>query len=83
MLLCLTLTVCPLPPSAQEVVNVYNWEDYIAPEAVLDPSSPRRRASSVNYMCFTTNEDMIVSGPRRTPVRIDVMLPVRLHASSA
>ena len=30
MLLCLTLTVAPAA-LAEEVVNVYNWEDYIAP----------------------------------------------------
>ena len=33
MLLCLTLTVAPAA-LAEEVVNVYNWEDYIAPEVL-------------------------------------------------
>ena len=33
MILCLTLTVAPAA-LAEEVVNVYNWEDYIAPEVL-------------------------------------------------
>ena len=56
MLLCLTLTVAPAA-LAEEVVNVYNWEDYIAPEVLT--LFTEETGIKVNYMCFTTNEDMI------------------------
>lgn len=57
MLLCLALTVAPAA-LAEEVVNVYNWEDYIAPEVLT--LFTEETGIKVNYMCFTTNEDMIV-----------------------
>ena len=58
LLLSLALLL-PLAASAQEVVNVYNWEDYID-EAVLDQFE-EETGIHVNYMRFTTNEDMMVS----------------------
>ena len=42
--------------TAEQVVNVFNWEDYIDP-AVLDLFE-QETGIKVNYMCFTTVEDM-------------------------
>lgn len=53
--LALLLPVCA---SAEEVVNVFNWEDYID-ESVLEMFE-QETGIKVNYMNFTTNEDMIV-----------------------
>ena len=75
MLLCLTLTVAPAA-LAEEVVNVYNWEDYIAPEVLT--LFTEETGIKVNYMCFTTNEDMIVQ-VEANPGAFDVCFPVRLH----
>ena len=44
--------------TAEQVVNVFNWEDYIDP-AVLELFE-QETGIKVNYMCFTTVEDMIV-----------------------
>ena len=57
---------------AQEEVNVYNWEDYID-EAVLDLFE-QETGIKVNYMRFTTNEDMLVS-VRANPGAYDVVFP--------
>ena len=71
LLLSLALLL-PLAASAQEVVNVYNWEDYID-EAVLDQFE-EETGIHVNYMRFTTNEDMMVS-VRANPGAYDVIFP--------
>ena len=71
MLLCLTLTVAPAA-LAEEVVNVYNWEDYIAPEVLT--LFTEETGIKVNYMCFTTNEDMIVQ-VEANPGAFDVCFP--------
>ena len=55
LVLALLLPVCA---SAEEVVNVFNWEDYID-ESVLELFE-KETGIKVNYMNFTTNEDMIV-----------------------
>ncbi|MCH5287897.1 MAG: spermidine/putrescine ABC transporter substrate-binding protein [Christensenellaceae bacterium] len=55
MVFALLLPVCA---SADEVVNVFNWEDYID-ESVLKMFE-EETGIHVNYMNFTTNEDMIV-----------------------
>ena len=61
------------PGSADKgVVNVYNWEDYID-EAVLDQFE-EETGIHVNYMRFTTNEDMMVS-VRANPGAYDVIFP--------
>lgn len=60
-MLVLCLAVClalPAVASAQEVVNVFNWFDYID-ESVLEQFE-EETGIHVNYMCFTTNEDMLV-----------------------
>ena len=71
MLLCLALTVAPAA-LAEEVVNVYNWEDYIAPEVLT--LFTEETGIKVNYMCFTTNEDMIVQ-VEANPGAFDVCFP--------
>ena len=60
MLSVLLLLVLLLPASAlaDEVVNVFNWEDYID-ESVLEQFT-EETGIKVNYMNFTTVEDMIV-----------------------
>ena len=55
LVFALLLPVCA---SADEVVNVFNWEDYID-ESVLQMFE-EETGIHVNYMNFTTNEDMIV-----------------------
>ena len=55
MLLCLTLTVAPAA-LAEEVVNVYNWEDYIAPEVLT--LFTEETGIKVNYLTFDSNESM-------------------------
>ena len=55
LVFALLLPVCA---SADEVVNVFNWEDYID-ESVLEMFE-EETGIHVNYMNFTTNEDMIV-----------------------
>jgi len=62
----------PLCAQAQEVVNVYNWEDYID-ESVLDQFE-QETGIHVNYMRFTMNEDMMVS-VRANPGAYDVVFP--------
>ena len=60
MALCMvmTLTGCQSGETAEsgkaveQVVNVFNWEDYIDPE-VLDLFE-QETGIKVNYMCFTT-----------------------------
>ena len=55
MLLCLALTVAPAA-LAEEVVNVYNWEDYIAPEVLT--LFTEETGIKVNYLTFDSNESM-------------------------
>ena len=69
LLLALMLPVCA---TAQEVVNVYNWEDYID-ESVLQMFE-EETGIKVNYMCFTTNEDMMVQ-VEANPGAFDVCFP--------
>lgn len=69
LLLALLLPVCA---SAQEVVNVFNWEDYID-ESVLQQFE-QETGIHVNYMRFTTNEDMMVQ-VEANPGAFDVVFP--------
>ena len=74
-LLCVLLTLALLLPvcaMAQEVVNVYNWEDYID-ESVLEQFEAET-GIHVNYMRFTTNEDMMVQ-VEANPGAFDVVFP--------
>jgi spermidine/putrescine-binding protein len=64
------------------VVNIYNWEDYID-EAALEMFT-QETGIQVNYMNFTTNEDMLVQ-VEATPSAFDVVFPSdyaveRMHA---
>ena len=80
MALCMvmTLTGCQSGEIAEsgktveQVVNVFNWEDYIDPE-VLDLFE-QETGIKVNYMCFTTVEDMIVQ-VEANPGAFDVCFP--------
>ncbi|GHU70407.1 spermidine/putrescine ABC transporter substrate-binding protein [Clostridia bacterium] len=57
---------------AAEEVNVYNWEDYISEEALQ--LFEEETGIRVNYMRFTTNEDMLVQ-VRADPTNYDVIFP--------
>lgn len=54
------------------VINVYNWEDYIDRE-VLEMFTAET-GIKVNYMAFTTNEDMMVQ-LEASPSSFDVVFP--------
>lgn len=74
-ILAALLTLCLLLPAAamaQEVVNVFNWEDYID-ESVLQQFE-EETGIHVNYMCFTQNEDMIVQ-VEANPGAFDLVFP--------
>jgi len=69
----LLLTVTPtLSALAANEVNIYNWEDYIADEALK--LFEQETGIKVNYMRFTTNEDMLVQ-VRADPSNYDVLFP--------
>lgn len=76
--LILTLTLCcallPLNNAfaAQEVVNVYNWYDYMD-ETVFEMFE-EETGIHVNKMYFTTNEDMMVQ-VRVSPGAYDLVFP--------
>ncbi len=81
--LCLVLmcVICPAHADddkqqtssvTDQVVNVFNWEDYIAPEVLT--IFEEETGIHVNYMCFTTNEDMIVQ-VEANPGAFDVCFP--------
>lgn len=72
-ILSLMLLVSLFPVAlAQEEVNVYNWEDYIN-EQVLEMFE-QETGIKVNYINFTTNEDMMVQ-LRANPGAFDVIFP--------
>lgn len=74
-LLALVLALALFLPAlamAEEVVNVFNWEDYID-ESVLEQFT-QETGIKVNYMRFTTNEDMIVQ-IEANPGAFDVCFP--------
>lgn len=57
---------------AKGVVNVYNWEDYID-RSVLELFE-QETGIKVNYLNFTSNEDMLVQ-VRANPEAFDVVFP--------
>lgn len=57
---------------AEGVVNVFNWEDYISEEALR--LFQEETGIRVDYMNFTTNEDMLVQ-VRTNPAAFDVVFP--------
>ena len=71
LVLALALSL-PALAMAEEVVNVFNWEDYID-ESVLEQFT-QETGIKVNYMRFTTNEDMIVQ-IEANPGAFDVCFP--------
>ncbi len=58
--------------TAAQVVNVFNWEDYIDPDVITQ--FEQETGITVNYMCFTTVEDMIVQ-VEANPGAFDVCFP--------
>ena len=76
--LVLTLTGCQSGSTnesgkaVEQVVNVFNWEDYIDPEVCS--LFEQETGIKVNYMCFTTVEDMIVQ-VEANPGAFDVCFP--------
>ena len=72
--LCMLLLMALLPACAmaEEVVNVFNWEDYIDPDVIAMFES--ETGIKVNYMNFTTNEDMIVQ-VEANPGAFDLCFP--------
>lgn len=70
--LALTMLLAALPALAAEEVNVFNWEDYICEEAL--ELFEAETGIKVNYMRFTTNEDMLVQ-VENDPKNYDVIFP--------
>jgi spermidine/putrescine transport system substrate-binding protein len=74
-LILLSLTLVASGALAANVVNVFNWEDYISEEAIrLFEEEYKDLDLKVNYMCFTTNEDMMVQ-VRNSAGAFDVVVP--------
>ncbi len=71
LLLALTLFL-PVCALADEVVNVFNWVDYIDEDVIKQ--FEEETGIKVNYMCFTTNEDMMVQ-VEASPSAFDVCFP--------
>jgi spermidine/putrescine-binding protein len=72
-LLALLALLCPAAGSlAAQEVNVYNWEDYISEDALA--LFEEETGIRINYMRFTTNEDMLVQ-VRADPTNYDVIFP--------
>ncbi|MEG2251411.1 MAG: spermidine/putrescine ABC transporter substrate-binding protein, partial [Clostridia bacterium] len=74
LVVCL-LTLSLLPAAFAEgsgSVTVYNWEEYISPEAIK--LFEQETGIAVNMTYFTTNEDMMVQ-VRNSPSSFDVVIP--------
>lgn len=74
-LVCLCLMCALLLPClamAENVVNVFNWEEYISQDAI--DLFQQETGITVNYMRFTTNEDMM-SKVENSPGSFDVIFP--------
>ena len=81
LVMAVSLTACDsgdeeggetIAPGSRGVVNVFNWEDYIDP-AVIEIFE-QETGITVNYMCFTTVEDMYVQ-VEANPGAFDVCFP--------
>ncbi len=75
--IALILMACMLIPAASfaesaGVVNIFNWEDYIDEQTLK--LFEMETGIKVNYMNFTTNEDMLVQ-VEATPSAFDVVFP--------
>ncbi len=71
LMLVLTLFL-PVCAQAEEVVNVFNWADYIDEDVIKQ--FEEETGIKVNYMTFTTNEDMMVQ-VEASPNAFDVCFP--------
>ncbi len=71
LLLALTLFL-PVCALADEVVNVFNWVDYIDEDVIKQ--FEEETGIKVNYMSFTTNEDMMVQ-VEASPSAFDMCFP--------
>lgn len=73
VLLSILLVTLPLTSFADDnVVNVFNWEEYICEDAIK--LFEQETGISVNYMNFTNNEDMLPQ-VRNSPAQFDVVFP--------
>ena len=74
VLACLmVLSVLPAAALADgDSVTVYNWEEYISPDAIK--LFEQETGITVNMTYFTTNEDMMVQ-VRNSPSSFDVVIP--------
>ena len=77
LLAMLSLSACALAETTnatdEAVLNIFTWEGYIDYETVIKPFE-QETGIKVNYMCFTTNEDMIVQ-VEANPGAFDVCFP--------
>lgn len=71
----LLLLLCPLLVQADEVIRVYNWNDYIAPEVLGD--FERDTGIRVEYHTFSTAEEL--NQALRAGAAIDVAVPSHNH----
>ena len=72
LLLSLCLALLPVATAAQEVVNVYNWYDYMDEEVF--EIFEEETGIHVNKMYFTTNEDMMLQ-VEVSPGAYDLVFP--------
>ncbi len=74
ILFCLALVLCLSTSMAMaaEVVNVFNWQDYIDEDVLA--MFTEETGIVVNYMCFDDNEKMMTSF-RANPSSFDLIFP--------
>lgn len=66
------LALMIIPVYADGVVNVFNWQDYICQDVLT--LFEEETGIKINYMAFTTNEDMLVQVEAQ-PSAFDVVFP--------
>ena len=71
LILCCS-SLCMTGAAAEEVVNIYNWYDYMDDSVLEDFTA--ETGIKVNKMYFTTNEDMMVQ-LRVSPGAYDLVFP--------
>jgi spermidine/putrescine-binding protein len=67
----LALTLAPLLASAEEVISVYNWNDYIAPQVLVD--FEKETGIHVDYHTFSTLEEL--NQALNSGTAIDIAVP--------
>jgi putrescine transport system substrate-binding protein len=65
------LTLAPLLAAAEEVISVYNWNDYIAPQVLVD--FEKETGIRVDYHTFSTLEEL--SQALDSGAAIDIAVP--------